>query len=1062
MAAAALAALGCSHDEFADSAMKGNTTIVASFETAGSNTRTSVNENSQVVWNKDDAFGLFYTNDQTSSPAVTPFTTTTADGTSTSASFTGTLDDNVTTSYAVYPYQEGMSLNGTTVTTTLPVTFTYTTTSNGPMYAPASNYTNGVAFKHLAGLLKLTISKGITNQAKKFVITADKAIAGTATADLSETDPTLAVEDNSSNSKTITVNLDVTATTDQATTFYIPIPVGTYATLSAKLLGEGDAEITTAKEWKNISVARAGMLTSSFGFIIITASTSSSNEAIKEAINNAIPESPTTETTTEVQITGTIDATSNSGINNIAIPVTTNSNVSLSLAAVPTTASEKPLTLSDATNTTATPANTSTNTVTVAIPKVENGTTAPAINIAMPSSTVVLDATGTEGTTYGTVTATTANNTLVIKEKVTVTKLIVAGGNVRVAGTITELSKDGNLTDTPYLIKEEGASIPENTEGFTVIDAATYDMMQVAKNGGTYVLSSDVILSEPLVVESTMTLDLNGHSIKPKADGLNKILNTKDGLVLVRRGANLTINDSTNGTGSIDTKNVTSVSAAVKLTDSNDEGEALAELTVNGGTIKGEYYGIIGNGTRHGTNITINGGTIESTCAIDGTGIYHPQDGTLTVTGGTICGYNAGIEIRSGKLTVEGGVIRCMRTPTEFSQAANANGTTISGAALAVSQHVTDKDLAVTIKDGTLQGGKYALYEKDLQNTNVGNISLKMTGGYLDGMVFTKNSKDFIEGGTLSTPSALNELAANANVKVKLNADMGVSNIKVESGQTVEVDLNSKTLTLKSNIANDIYGRATFSNGTIKQAAGNLGALYARENGELTIDNVKVSGANYALYAQGPNVKLNVINGSEIHAKYFPVSTNANTNDDGTLTYGQNAIITLSDSKFIGTETGFMNNVPAVVTITNCEFSGNHQAALLRGGEYTIKDSQFTLNAELESSHEENKHLTDWSEGNQAAFAGLTIGNYRSAAYQYYTKVSMTGVTVTVSGTYAASYPAMHVCANADTEKGVTMSYDSNSTFTSTYDPAIEYGTTNITVNSQSVVESNGKFIVQQ
>lgn len=95
--------------------------------------------------------------------------------------------------------------------------------------------------------------------------------------------------------------------------------------------------------------------------------------------------------------------------------------------------------------------------------------------------------------------------------------------------------------------------------------------------------------------------------------------------------------------------------------------------------------------------------------------------------------------------------------------------------------------------------------------------------------------------------------------------------------------------------------------------------------------------------------------------------------------------------------------------------------------------------------------MKQWSEGNRAAFAGITIGNYLSSAYQYPTTVAMTGVTVNVEGTHASSFPAMHVCANAADDKGVTLTYDDTCSFTSTYNPAVEYGTTNITVNGQQV-----------
>lgn len=455
MAVAALAALGCSQEEWTNaSAPKGNTTIVASFDRPGADTRTSVVEETKVVWNSGDAFGLFYTNEGGGSYLVTPFSCGELDenGDNTSASFGGSLDDKVRTSYAVYPYQKDrMTLEETTVTMELPASIDYDKKnqqrSNGPMYAAATDITKPIQFHHLAGLLKLTISSAIQAEANKFVITADKAIAGTCTANLSEVNPVLAVKEEGS--KTITVNLDFKEPTSGLTTFYIPIPAGTYGTLSAQLLDKDDAPLyTVAKEWTNIEVKRAGIRSASFGFVKINAGTSPTNEGIKKAIADVIPDSPAEEITTEVQIEGNIDATSdNDNITEIALPVHEKSNVSLSLETVPTTSTEKPLTLSDATNTGVTGPTTAKNTVTVSIPEVGEQQNAPVLKIEMPSTTVVLDANDGNKATYGQVTATTAANTLVIKEGVTVKKLIVKGGNVEIYGTVEELVRDDSNGD---------------------------------------------------------------------------------------------------------------------------------------------------------------------------------------------------------------------------------------------------------------------------------------------------------------------------------------------------------------------------------------------------------------------------------------------------------------------------------------------------------------------------------------------------------------------------------------------------------------------------------------
>lgn len=75
----------------------------------------------------------------------------------------------------------------------------------------------------------------------------------------------------------------------------------------------------------------------------------------------------------------------------------------------------------------------------------------------------------------------------------------------------------------------------------------------------------------------------------------------------------------------------------------------------------------------------------------------------------------AGIEIRAGKLTVNGGTIESTAIPTTITP--NGNGSTTEGAALAVSQHTTALPLEVTINGGTFSGYT-ALYENCVQDSN--------------------------------------------------------------------------------------------------------------------------------------------------------------------------------------------------------------------------------------------------------------------------------------------------------------------------------------------------------
>ena len=477
--------------------------------------------------------------------------------------------------------------------------------------------------------------------------------------------------------------------------------------------------------------------------------------------------------------------------------------------------------------------------------------------------------------------------------------------------------------------------------------------------------------------------------------------------------------------------------------------------------LKGYYYGISGNGTRHETEVVINGGAITAANTGEGTAIYHPQDGLLTVNGGTVSA-PTGIEMRSGTLTVNAGAIKS--TVSTFDEKGNGSGTTMTGVAVAVSQHVTDKDLKVVINGGTLTG-PYALYEKDLQN-DTGTKALEIKDGVFEGQVYSKNCTAFIKGGTFSDVSALESkeraliyLTDDAKLSFVLGKDCTVSPFIVLESQVVNIDLNKKTLTIDDKIEGRTF--ILVKGGSLKLTDGNItdnemGISLAANNAKLELDGIvyKATAADATGILNNKNVQNTsiIVKNSTITSGYYAVNTNAHTNP----VVGSTKIV-LENSHFIATETALLVNIPSTVNIDNCTFSGNHQAAFLRGGTYTIKNSSFTLKAELESTHSENNHMKQWKDGNRAAFAGITIGNYLNGAYQYLTTVTMTGVTVNVEGTHASSFPAVHVCANAAEDKGVTLTYDNSCSFTSTYDPAVEYGTDNITVNGEKVEKINVK-----
>lgn len=310
----------------------------------------------------------------------------------------------------------------------------------------------------------------------------------------------------------------------------------------------------------------------------------------------------------------------------------------------------------------------------------------------------------------------------------------------------------------------------------------------------------------------SQVIDLNGKKISTDAGSLGGGAYGQDALVIVKYGSDLTINDSIGG-GGITTE---TLMGGIKITETSGTANGQkASLTVNGGKVQGANYGIAGNGTRHNTEITVNGGEISGGTS----GIYHPQEGTLTVTGGTISGGDTGIELRSGTINVSGGTI--VSNNDSFSGSANGSGTTITGAALAISQHTTNKEIVVNISGGTFSG-YYALFEKDMQDPQPDDIKMNVTGGEFIGKIYSENCSGFITGGKFSDPTALHYLGDGANIQIALTdnysgeeGELNKKPFEIGSNRTVDMNLGGYTFEMTEE-GNTSAGNISIANGTLK------------------------------------------------------------------------------------------------------------------------------------------------------------------------------------------------------------------------------------------------------
>lgn len=841
---------GCNSEE-ASEQTSGMNTLKTTVESYATSTRAGFQDNSgEFFWTAGDVIG---TTTSTANNAFAGMTLTNGAGTST-ATFTGSMS-GTPAGYAVYPYVE-MGYQQITaegqLTYQFPDSYTYTTLDgeygktggnsfNPPMWAAVAD--GKALFKHLGGIFAIGINKLPQGSNMQFIFkTPGRKITGTFSANLTATEPLL-VTSEAETENTVTINFS-TGASDATGFFYIPVPTGTYPSILVVVKDGSGKEIATGT-WSNQTVGRRVIKRGTIGEQSLTggeASTTTVEDVSKvgEALTN----------NDNVTVEGEVSGTNNE----ITLPAPTMDNKPKTLV-FQNIATEASLTVKEPTQTSGTGGQ-----LTLSIPETPAGNTAPTVTVDTPNQTVTLSS--NSGTaTYGTVNASTADNTLIISAGVTVTTLNVVKGNVQVkkGGKIETVSKDGNnASSTVYILLEDGAEAPSTVNtGCTAISTAEYELKAACEKGGSYSLPSNVVLSAPLAVKNAMTLDLNGHSIKPGKANWGKVQNTQDAVILVCRGGNLTINDSSNGQGSIDYDGFATICTALKLTDSQDQATGNAELTVNGGSIKGNDYGISGNGTRNGTKITINGGNITATDK-DAVGIYHPQLGELKVTNGNIIGIT-GIEMRSGTLTVTGGTIKS--TATQFGKEGNGNGATIKGVAVAISQHVTNQALSVNINGGILSG-PYAFYEEDLQDEVVNDISMKVTAGTLNGNVYTENCAKtaFVTGGTFTDPTALQYLGANANVKVNMKEDKTCGGFKAQSGQTVVIDLGGKALTLGTPT---VGSTGTETNSCQLQK----GSTVTFKNGTLTSPNEKIIIQNYC------NLTLENLTATGTQAQYV-VSNN--------------------------------------------------------------------------------------------------------------------------------------------------------------------------------------------
>ena len=542
---------------------------------------------------------------------------------------------------------------------------------------------------------------------------------------------------------------------------------------------------------------------------------------------NLPQEAPTAATVTDIAVSGSFNTTSGSN-DGIAIPVLQNSDINLAFNTAPTTSTSAPLKLTDKTNTSvSTPAATATNSVSLAVPETTAEQEAPSVAITMPSTTVTLAAVGNKAT-YNEVTATTAQQTLIINAGVTVKKLTVKGGNLKIYGKVEQLVHDAGDT-TIYIIKGTEASLPATIDSKFVVQSDVAVLKTAFANGEDFKLSADADITGQSVsvpAGKSVVLDLNGYTLTADNSATGKIIvlgkmTLKDSST-EKKGKIVASQDYTAasyngslieiaGEDASMTMESGNISAVRETPDSNGQyGVGVTDggdFTMTGGKIEAGWFAVAGNGNYKTQNsiINITDGELISTADY---AVYLPQSGTTTISGGKVYGAAGGVCIQRGTLNVEGTALITSKGTGSTGNWGDGTGG-LDCAAINVSGAYGIA--TVNIKGGTLIAEAKSLITEGTTYTPVINVT----------------------GGTFSDPSVLKYMATNATVDIKLLSNINIAKTELATGYI----LNAANATANLNLnGHDIINSSETADATP------FTQIFTVQNGTLNISgngNVK-------------------------------------------------------------------------------------------------------------------------------------------------------------------------------------------------------------------------------
>lgn len=414
-----------------------------------------------------------------------------------------------------------------------------------------------------------------------------------------------------------------------------------------------------------------------------------------------------------------------------------------------------------------------------------------------------------------------------------------------------------------------------------------------------------------------------------------------------------------------------------------------ATVNVSGGELVGSGLACIaGNGSEGmgGTTINVSGGTLTAK-PYDATsaacGIYHPNEGTLNITGGTInVADGVGVLMRGGEMTMTGGEINATgdasRTGTVgdarqiigvsgvvFDRDANYpavattsikidGGAKVSGAKAAV-ELINDNNVADAKSAFKLKGGTYSSDISALLDEN--SVAEEKDGVY----VVTTYYAQVGETKYATLQEAADAATAGQTVKVLNDVDMTThGNLTVNVGKDIVLDMNGHSikganadyknilvwgkLTLKDSKENStgkIYAETPYQYGVYDKPLVYVGSKgeFVMESGHIysVIPENTVYSGQFGIGAYDNSTVT--INGGTVESGWYAIAGNGSGVQTTAITINGGTLVSTSDYAIYHPQFGTLTiNDGAVVYGAAGAIAMKRGNLVVNGGTLTCKD----------------------------------------------------------------------------------------------------------------------------